>query len=182
MIRLTTTTTLWTVDPAHSSAEFSIRHLMITSVKGHFTGIAGMVRGNPEDLSNAEVQLTIDVATVDTRQAERDQHLRSGDFFHADEYPTMTFVSKSIRPKEAGLYEVTGDLTIRGVTKEVTAQVTFDGIAKDPWGGTRAGFTATTRINRRDFGLHWNVALEAGGVLVGDEVKVSVELETVLQD
>ena len=172
-------TTVWDIDPNHSTAEFSIRHMMITTVKGRFSGITGAVEGDPEDLTAARVHLEIDLATVDTRQPERDNHLRSADFFDVEKYPTMTFTSRRITRTGTNTYDVAGDLTIHGITKDVVCQVTYEGQGKDPWGGIRAGYTAATTLNRKDFGLMWNVALEAGGVLVGDQVKVSVELETV---
>lgn len=172
-------TTVWDIDPNHSTAEFSIRHMMITTVKGRFSGITGAVEGDPEDLAAARVHLEIDLATVDTRQPERDNHLRSADFFDVEKYPTMTFTSRRITRTGTNTYDVAGDLTIHGITKDVVCQVTYEGQGKDPWGGIRAGYTAATTLNRKDFGLMWNVALEAGGVLVGDQVKVSVELETV---
>jgi polyisoprenoid-binding protein YceI len=172
---------IWKIDPDHSTAEFSIRHMMITSVKGHFRGINGELIGDPTDLTTAEVSLTIDVSTVDTRQPDRDNHLRSADFFDVARYPLMTFRSKHITRTGDNEYRVIGDLTIRDVTREVPVDVTYEGQGRDPWGGVRAGFSATTTINRKDFGLTWNVALETGGVLVGDQVKISVELETVLQ-
>ncbi|MGC8486790.1 MAG: YceI family protein [Clostridia bacterium] len=173
------TESIWDVDAAHSSAEFSIRHMMITSVKGHFSSIAGTVTGDPDDLTTARVHLDIDLSTVDTRNTDRDNHLRSADFFDVEHFPTMTFESRSIERTGPSTYRVGGDLTIHGVTKPVTVDVTAEGQGKDPWGGTRAGFSGTTTINRKDFGLMWNVALEAGGVMVGDQVKVSVDLETV---
>jgi len=172
-------TTIWEIDPAHSTAEFSIRHMMITTVKGRFSGITGAVEGDPEDLTTAKVHLDIDVNTIDTRQPDRDKHLRSADFFDVEKYPTMSFESTRITRTGSNTYDVVGNLTLHGVTKEVVCQVTYEGQGKDPWGGTRAGYTATTTLNRKDYGLMWNVALETGGVLVGDQVKVSVELETV---
>jgi polyisoprenoid-binding protein YceI len=172
---------VWTIDPDHSTAEFSIRHMMITNVKGAFRGITGQIIGDPTDLTTAQVSLSIDVSTVDTRQPDRDKHLRSADFFDVERYPTMTFTSKRITRTGDNEYQVVGDLTIHGVTKEVTVNVTYEGQGKDPWGGVRAGFSATTTLNRKDFGLQWNVALEAGGVLVGDTVKVSVEIEATQQ-
>ncbi len=170
--------TTWDIDEAHSTAEFSIRH-MFTSVKGHFEGISGTIVGDPADLTSADVHLSIDVATVNTRNADRDKHLRTGDFFDVEKYPAMTFVSREIKKTGPDTYEATGDLSMHGVTKTVTVEVTSGGQGKDPWGGTRAGFSGTITLNRKDFGLMWNVALEAGGLMVGDQVKVSVELETV---
>jgi polyisoprenoid-binding protein YceI len=170
--------TTWDIDEAHSTAEFSIRH-MFTSVKGHFAGISGTIVGDPADLTSAEVHLSIDIATVNTRNEDRDKHLRSADFFDVEKYPVMTFDSRAIKRTGPDTYEATGDLSMHGVTRPVTVQVSSGGQGKDPWGGTRAGFSGTTTLNRKDFGLMWNVALEAGGLMVGDQVKVSVELETV---
>jgi polyisoprenoid-binding protein YceI len=170
---------IWDIDAAHSTAEFSIRHMMITSVKGHFSSMSGTITGDPDDLTSARVHLDIDLATVDTRNNDRDNHLRSADFFDVEKYPSMTFESRSVERTGANTYRVHGDLSLHGVTKPVMVDVTSEGQSKDPWGGTRAGFSATTSVNRKDFGLVWNVALETGGVMVGDQVKVSVELETV---
>ena len=172
---------VWIVDGDHSSAEFSIRHLMISTVRGHFGKLSGKIVGDPSDLTSGSAELSIEVGSVDTRQADRDQHLRSADFFDVEHYPTMTFTSKEIRPTGSNRYDVVGDLTIRGTTRPITVKVESLGTNKDPWGGTRAGFSADTRLNRKDFGLTWNQVLETGGVMVGDDVKVVVELETILQ-
>lgn len=172
---------VWEIDQSHSIAAFTIRHLMITNVRGQFGNVGGQVVGDPENLIGGSAELTIDVATVDTHQKDRDNHLRSADFFDVEHYPTMTFKSREIRSRGDRRYDVEGDLTIRGVTKPVTVDVEFQGTQKDPWGGLRAAFTGECRLNRKDFGLTWNQALESGGVLVGDEVRVTVELETVLK-
>jgi polyisoprenoid-binding protein YceI len=172
---------VWTIDSDHSTAEFSVRHMMITTVKGVFRGISGQLRGDPEHLGDGQVTLEIDVTTVDTHQADRDNHLRTSDFFDAEHYPRISFVSQRIVPTGGNRYQVTGALTIRGVTKEEVVDVTYEGQGNDPWGGTRAGFSATATINRKDYGVNWNAALEAGGVLVGDQVKIAVELELVHQ-
>lgn len=171
----------WTVDPAHSTAEFAIRHLMISTVRGRFSGISGQIVGDPNDWTGATAEIVIDAASVDTRQPDRDQHLRSADFFDVEKYPTITFKSTRIVKTGENRYEITGDLTIHGVTKSVTIQAESLGQSKDPWGGVRAGISAETRINRKDFGLHWNQVLETGGVLVGDEVRINVELELIRQ-
>jgi polyisoprenoid-binding protein YceI len=173
--------TVWKIDPDHSTAEFSIRHMMITNVKGHFRGINGELVGDPTDLTTADVNLTIDINTVDTRQPDRDKHLRSADFFDVEKYPLMTFRSTRITRIDDNRYRVVGDLSIHGVTKETEAEVVYEGQGADPWGNVRAGFSATATINRKDFGLTWNVALETGGIMVGDQVKISVELETIRQ-
>ena len=170
--------TSWKVDPSHSHAEFAVRHLMISTVKGRFAEVTGTLTGDDSDPEHAAIELTIPVAGIDTRETQRDAHLRSADFFDADHHPAITFRSSTI-VKAGRDFTVTGDLTIRGVTRPVTLQVETGGRVRDPWGNERLGFSATTRLNRKDFGLLWNQALETGGVLVGDEVKVSVELELV---
>lgn len=171
----------WSIDVSHSTAEFSIRHLMISTVKGRFSGIEGVITGEPEHLEAGTVEVSLDIASVDTRQTERDAHLRSADFFDVEKYPQMIFKSTKITPAGSNRYTVVGDLSIHGVTRSETFDVTFEGRAKDPWGGERAGFSGTAKINRKDYGLQWNVALEAGGVMVGDEVKINVEIEAIRQ-
>jgi polyisoprenoid-binding protein YceI len=174
-------TTVWNIDPAHSSAQFSVRHMMISSVKGEFTKITGRAVYDPEKPESLSAEATIDVNTINTREPDRDNHLKSADFFDVAKYPSITFKSKRATKGPDGL-KLTGDLTIHGVTREVTLDV--EGPTpplKDPWGFTRVGASATTRINRKDFGLTWNQALEAGGVLVGDEVKITVDVELVAQ-
>jgi polyisoprenoid-binding protein YceI len=170
--------TTWKIDPSHSHAEFAVRHLMISTVKGRFAEVSGTLTGDEDDLERASIELTIPVAGIDTREDQRDAHLRSADFFDADRHPAITFRSSNIA-RSGRDFTVTGDLTIRGVTRPVTLLVERGGRVRDPWGNERLGFSATTRLNRKDFGLHWNQALETGGVLVGDEVKVTVELELV---
>jgi polyisoprenoid-binding protein YceI len=169
--------TSWEIDPAHSSANFSIRHMMIAKVHGGFTKLAGKLRLDRNDLANSEIEATIDAASIDTREAKRDEHLRSADFFDVEKYPSITFQSKSFAEGDAAL-EVVGDLTIHGVTKEVTLEIEgLDSEMKDPWGNTKIGASATTKIKRKDFGLNWNAALEAGGVLVGDDVTISLDIQ-----
>ena len=174
------TSTTWQLDPAHTHVEFSVKHLMIARVKGRFAGVTGTVAlgGDPADSS---VDVVIDAASVDTREAKRDAHLRSADFFDVERFPTIAFRSREVRPTGAGDFSVVGDLTIRDVTRDVTLEVTDEGRGTDPWGGERAGFSATTEIDRRDFGLTWNQALEAGGVLVGNEIRIALEVELVKQ-
>ncbi len=172
---------VWNIDQDHSSANFSIRHLMISSVRGRFGRLSGKIVGDPEDLSQGSAELSIDVSSVDTRQSDRDQHLRSQDFFDVEHFPWMTFRSTEIRARGKNQYDVVGELTIRGTTRPITVNVEFLGINQDPWGGTRAGFTGEARLNRKDFGLNWNQALETGGVLVGDEVRITVDLEAVAE-
>jgi polyisoprenoid-binding protein YceI len=170
--------TTWSVDPTHTHIEFAVRHLMISTVKGRFAEFSGVVQLDPADLTTASLDVTIDVASLDTRVADRDNHLRSADFFDAATHPTITYVSRKVVP-QGDEYRVIGDLTIRGVTREVPLAVSLEGQAKDPWGNQRMAFAATTKINRADFGLTWNAALEAGGVVVGEEVKISIDVELI---
>lgn len=169
----------WNIDAAHSHVEFAIRHLMIATVKGRFTEVKGVVKSDDSDPATGEVDIVIDVASIDTREPQRDAHLRSADFFDAEKFPTITFKSRGVRQVKGSRFKLVGDLTIKGVTREVVLDVNSEGRAKDPWGGERAGFTATGSIARSDFGLTWNQALEAGGVLVGDDVKISIDAELV---
>jgi polyisoprenoid-binding protein YceI len=171
----------WAVDPAHSSIDFSIKHMVIAKVKGTFHNFEAKIEADPEDLTTADIEFSVDVASIDTRNADRDNHLRSADFFEVEKYPKMTFKATRITRKSEGEYEVTGDLTIRGVTRPETFLVTYEGQGKDPWGGERAGFSAHGTINRSDYGLTWNAALETGGVLVGDQVQISLEIEATKQ-
>ncbi len=173
------TATTWKIDPTHTHVEFSVRHLMITTVKGRFADITGTVKSDDADPAKGEVDITIGVASIDTREAQRDAHLRSVDFFHSDEFPTMTFRSKRIENVRGERFELVGDLTIRGVSKEVVLDVNSEGRVKDPWGGDRAGFSATTKIKRSEFGLTWNQLLESGGVAVGDDIKITIDAELV---
>lgn len=170
---------VYQIDEAHSSAQFSVRHLMISNVKGEFTKVNGTVVYDPQDLAASRIDAVIDASTIDTGNAKRDAHLKSADFFDTARYPALTFKSKEFR-RVNGKVEVRGDLAMHGVTKEVVLQVT-DATAemKDPWGNLRMGASATTRINRKDWGLTWNQALEAGGVAVGDEVTITIDLEAV---
>lgn len=172
----------WRIDPGHSHVEFAVRHLMISNVKGRFTDVEGTIRVDDRNPREAEVEILIGAASIDTRQQQRDAHLRSADFFDAEQFPTLTFRGRRIEgnPLE-GDFRLVGDLTIRDVTREVALDATSEGLVKDPWGNERAGFSARTKIDRRDYGLRWSQALEAGGVVVGDEVKISVEAELVRQ-
>jgi polyisoprenoid-binding protein YceI len=170
----------WQIDPDHSSFQFKVRHLMVSNVKGDFTKSKGVVTIDDKDITNLKVEVIIDAASVNTDNAKREEHLRSGDFFDVAKYPTITFVSKKVIKDSPDRLKVIGDLTIHGITKEITVDV--EGPTpevKDPWGGLRRGATATTKINRKDFGLTWNKALETGGVVVGDEVNIYVEAELV---
>jgi polyisoprenoid-binding protein YceI len=173
--------TTWSIDAVHTHVEFAVRHMMITTVKGRFTDVSGTVRSQDSDPAKGEVDVKIGVASIDTREAQRDAHLRSADFFDAEKFPTMTFKSRRIADVKGNDFKLVGDLTIRGVTREVVLDVASEGRAKDPWGGERSGFTATTKIKRGDFGLTWNQVLETGGVVVGDEVKISLDIQLVKQ-
>lgn len=176
------TATTWTVDPAHSNVEFSIRHLMISTVKGRFSGATGTAIIDDGQPGKGQLDVTIDVASIDTREAQRDAHLRSADFFDVDTFPSMTFRSSRIERVADDRLTVTGDLTIRDRTRPVVLDVTAEGRGNDPWGGERAGFSASGKIKRSDFGLTWNQVLEAGGVAVGDEVKIAIDAELVKQE
>jgi len=173
----THTRTTWTIDPAHSLIEFAVRHLMITTVKGRFAGVEGTVQLDEADPAFADVDVRIDAATIDTREPQRDTHLRSADFFDVERFPHITFTAKRPIAGRGGEFTLAGDLTVHGVRKPVVLAVNEEGRGKDPWGGERLGFSATTKIKRSEFGLTWNQALEAGGVLVGDEIKISLDLE-----
>jgi polyisoprenoid-binding protein YceI len=172
------TATTWKIDPAHSVAEFKVKHMMIANVKGKFSGINGTLHLDEADPSRSSVEATIPLGTVFTGDAQRDTHLKSPDFFHVEQHPEMTFKSTKIEAKEPGELTVTGDLMLHGVTKSVTFHVEGPTPpAKDPWGNTRVGVEATAKINRKDFGLGWNAALETGGVLVGEEVAITLDVE-----
>jgi polyisoprenoid-binding protein YceI len=173
--------TTWAIDPAHSHVGFAIKHLMIATVRGQFTDVQGTVTVDDEDPTTAKVDIAIATGSVTTGDGKRDAHLRSPDFFDVDRYPKMTFRSKRIEAVSGKAFRVVGDFTIRDVTREVVLNAELLGRAKDPWGNERAAFEANTKINRADYGLTWNAALEAGGVLVGDEVKISVEAELLQQ-
>jgi len=167
----------WNIDPSHSTAEFTVRHLMITNVRGRFGKLAGTVEYDPERPEQTRLDATIDATTIDTHEDKRDAHLRSPDFFDVEKYPTLTFRSKQVAKTRDGL-DITGDLTMHGITKELVLAVeTPSDTTKDPWGNTRIGATATAKLNRKDWGLNWNAALEAGGVLVGEQVKIQLEIQ-----
>ncbi len=168
------------IDPSHTQVHFTVPHLMVFKVRGNFNDFAGTVEVDGAEKTLSAASAVIKTASIDTRNQKRDNHLRSADFFEADKYPEITFVSKKVTGSGSDI-TVTGDLTIKGVTKEVTLSGGFLGAATDPWGNQRAGFEATGKINRGDFGLTWNKALETGGVVVGDEVEIGLEVEAVLQ-
>ena len=169
-------TQAWQIDSAHTSAQFAVRHLMIATVKGSFSDITGTVIHEPAT-GAIDVNVEIPVATITTRNAQRDAHLRSADFFDAEHHSVITFKGKRIEGDIAGKFRLVGDLTMRGTTREIVLDVKNEGSGSDAWGNERIGFSATAKLNRQDFGLKWNVALEAGGVTVGDEVKISLDVE-----
>lgn len=170
---------VWSLDPAHSSVEFAVRHLMISTVKGQFNDFTAVLDLNEGEPQRSKVTFEADVASIDTRQAQRDAHLRSADFFDADNHPRITFVSKRIEGSPDGDFRMIGDLTMRGVTREVALDASFSGGGGDPWGNERKAFSAKGKVDRRDFGLTWNQALETGGIVVGDEVRIEVHAEFV---
>lgn len=170
----------WKIDPVHTAVEFKIRHLMVSWVKGVFTGVDGAVTLDESDLTKSAVTVTVDIASIDTNNQKRDDHLRSPDFFEVAKFPAMTFVSKRVEVANGQPVKIVGDLTIRDVTREVELTVEdFSATVTDPWGNTRRGASATTKINRSDYGLTWNKALETGGVVVGDDVHISLEVELI---
>jgi polyisoprenoid-binding protein YceI len=170
----------WQIDPAHTNVEFTVRHMMISNVKGQFQKTSGTITTNGNDPTSAQIDATIDATSIDTRVEKRDAHLKSPAFLDVDKFPTITFKSTKVEADGAGKWKVTGDLTLHGVTKPVVLEVESSGKPiSDPMGNTRAGASATTKINRSDFGLVWNQALEGGGVMVGDEVAVSIDLEAI---
>jgi polyisoprenoid-binding protein YceI len=169
----------WTIDPAHSHIQFAVRHMMISTVRGEFENFSGTIDFDPDRPEQTQVYAEIDTASLTTRDETRDNHLRSADFFDVETYPVITFQSTRVEPQGSRKGKLVGDLTIRGVTREVVLDVEYSGTALSPWGQTSAGFSASTTINRKEWGLNWNQALETGGVLVGDSVKISIELELV---
>lgn len=172
----------WTVDQGHSQVGFRVRHMMVSNTTGYFRQFSGTVAYDDAHPEQAQIDITIDTASIDSNLPKRDEHLRGEDFLDVAKYPTLTFKSKKVLPRGKGRLSVVGDLTIRGVTREVTLDVSDVGkAATDPWGNIRRGAVATTKINRKDFGLTWNMALEAGGVAVGDEVAINLEIELIQQ-
>jgi polyisoprenoid-binding protein YceI len=175
---MTAQTTTWNIDPAHSVAEFKVRHMMISNVKGHFSKVSGALNLDESNISNSSVQASIEAASIETRDDQRDAHLKSADFFDVEKYPLLSFKSDKI--KQNGELSVEGDLTIHGVTRRVTFDI--EGPTpptKDPWGNTRIAISGSTKFNRKDFGLTWNAALETGGILVGEEVTINLDVEFV---
>ena len=173
-------TSTWNIDPVHTAAEFKVRHMMITNVKGRFMRVTGVLNVNETDITKSSIEATIEAASINTHEADRDTHLRSADFLDVEKFPTLTFASTNMTRTGDGELNVEGDLTIRGVTRKVVFAVEGPTPpAKDPWGNTRIGWSATTKINRKDFGLTWNAALETGGILVGDDVTITLDVEAV---
>jgi polyisoprenoid-binding protein YceI len=174
--------TTWHIDPVHSTAQFKVKHLMISNVKGEFTSIKGALQLDSSDVTKSSLEVTIDANSINTRESQRDTHLKSADFFDVEKFPNITFKSSSVTKKASGEFAVEGDLTIHGVARKVTLNVEAPSAPqKDPWGGTRIGIEANTKINRKDFGLVWNATLETGGFMVGDEVSVTLDVEFVKQ-
>lgn len=169
----------WALDASHSTVGFTVRHMMVSKVRGRFSDFTADIK-TAEDPQASSVTATVQMASIETGDANRDGHLRTNDFFAVDEHPTMTFTSTGISGAGSD-YEVAGDLTIRGVTKPVTFDLEFGGVGQDPWGNTRAGFTLTGTINRKDFGMEYNAVLEGGGILVGDKVTIELDVEATLQ-
>lgn len=171
----------WTIDSAHSEINFSVRHMMIATVRGRFEKFSGTIDFDENEPARSRVDVQIETNSINTREPQRDAHLKSPDFFDVGNYPLMTFKSKSIEVKGSNHALITGDLTIRDVTRQVVLDAEYAGMAQSPFGTTNAGFSATTRINRKDWGLTWNVALETGGMLVSDEIKIDIDLEIIKQ-
>ncbi|MGO4373536.1 YceI family protein [Paenibacillus sp. 2TAB19] len=167
----------WTVDASHSAVDFSVKHMMIAKVKGTFHTFEANIVADPQDLTSAEIDFSIDLTSIDTRNNDRDAHLRSGDFFETEKYPALTFKATSIVKTDDGEYNITGDVSLHGVTRSESFAASFEGAGKDPWGNEKVGFSATGSLKRSDYGLTYNAALETGGVLIGDEVKISIEIE-----
>jgi polyisoprenoid-binding protein YceI len=171
-------TSTWNIDPVHSTAQFKVKHMMISNVKGEFTSVTGTLELDSTDVTKSKLQTAVDATTINTRDPQRDAHLKSADFFDVEKFPTLTFKSTSISKKPDGELAVAGDLTIHGVTRQATFEVEAPSAPqKDPWGNMRIGLAATLRINRKDFGLNWNTALETGGILVGDDVAITLDVQ-----
>jgi polyisoprenoid-binding protein YceI len=169
----------WKIDGSHSVAEFSVKHLMVSTVKGRFQKVSGNITWDETNPANSSVEATIDANSITTNDEKRDGHLNSADFFETEKYPTINFKSTRVEAKKADNFKVIGELTMHGVTKEVTLDVEYNGSGKNPWGMSVAGFTARTSLSRKDYGLNWNVALEAGGVMVSDKINITLEVEAV---
>lgn len=173
--------TIWALDPTHSEVGFKVKHMMFTNVSGKFNSIAVALENENDDFSTSSIEFSADINSIDTSNTERDNHLKSADFFDAEAFPKMSFKSSSVKHISDNTYKVTGDLTVKNTTKPVELNVEYSGLMKDPWGNTKTGFSIEGKINRKDFGLSWNAALETGGVLVGEEVKLLSEIQLVKQ-
>jgi polyisoprenoid-binding protein YceI len=169
----------WAIDPIHSDVSFTVRHMMVSKVRGRFSKFEGQIRTG-EDFADSSVEASIELSSIDTNNEQRDAHIRSADFFEVEKYPTMSYRSLRMRPGADG-YVVAGDLTLHGVTRPVELALELNGFTKDPFGGTRAGFTASTEINRRDFGVDIHVPMDGGGAVVGDKIQITLEIEAILQ-
>jgi len=169
--------TIWTIDPTHSEIGFKVKHMMFTNVSGKFSQFEASIESEEDNFETASIQFQAQVASIDTANGDRDNHLRSADFFDVEKFPVLSFVSDSVKKIDDDSYQVSGDFTIKDVTKKITLKAEYSGLMKDPWGNTRAGFSLAGAINRKDFGLTWNAALETGGVLVGEEVKLLCEIQ-----
>lgn len=176
-----TTASTWTIDPAHSLVEFSAKHMMFTTVKGRFSGVSGAIVYFGDDVARSSVHVEIDVASIATGDLQRDRHLMSPDFLDVENFPKITFNSRTVKGTRER-FVISGDLTIRHTTREVALEAEFQGAGKNPWGKTVEGFSASMEINRKDFGLNWNVALETGGVLISDRIKVTLDVQAVRAD
>lgn len=174
-------TTKWSLDSMHSELGFKIKHLMISNVSGSFSKLDVQTETTAEDFSDARVVATVDVSSINTNNSQRDEHLRNADFFEAEKYPQIVFKSTKVTKVDSDSFILEGDLTIREITQPVKLSVEYNGIAKDPWGNLKAGFTVSGKINRKDFGITYNAAMETGGVLLGDEVKIHAEIQLVKQ-
>lgn len=170
---------VWAIDPTHSEIGFKVKHMMFTNVSGKFSSFEASVENEDDKFETSAISFSADVNSIDTANADRDNHLRSGDFFEVEKFPKLTFVSTGITKVDDNQYKINGDFTIRDVTKNITLDAEYSGLMKDPWGNTKAGFSLSGKINRKDFGLTWNAALETGGVLVSDEVKLLCEVQVV---
>ena len=171
----------WSIDPTHSEIGFKVKHMMFTNVSGKFNAFVATVENEDDNFETSNIKFTAETASVDTNNTDRDGHLRSVEFFDTDVYPKLSFVSTSIKKKSDSTYEIYGDLTIKDVTKNIVLETEYSGLMTDPWGNTKAGLSIIGKINRKDFGLTWNAALETGGVLVGDEIKLASEIQFIKQ-
>lgn len=171
-------TTKWTIDATHSEIGFKVKHMMFTNVSGKFNSYEGTISTEEDNFENASIEFSADINSIDTNNADRDNHLKSGDFFDVENHPKLTFQSTSFT-KNGDDYELVGDLSLKGVTKSVKLTTEFSGLMKDPWGNTKAGLNISGKINRKDWGLNWNSALETGGVLVGEEVRLNIEIQLI---